>query len=72
MILGTAMGAILTRLQQVATINEQYQNAIVSARRLYEVLAAPADGAGEADVPAAAAGAGGGAVRARDLRLRRG
>src|SRR5204862_7352345 len=40
-ILGTAMGAILTRLQQVATINEQYQNAIVSARRLYEVLAAP-------------------------------
>jgi ATP-binding cassette subfamily B protein len=42
LILGSAMGAILTRLQQVATINEQYQNAIVSARRLYEVLAAPA------------------------------
>jgi ATP-binding cassette subfamily B protein len=41
LILGSAMGAILTRLQQVATINEQYQNAIVSARRLYEVLAAP-------------------------------
>ncbi|HYO10892.1 MAG TPA: ABC transporter ATP-binding protein [Tepidisphaeraceae bacterium] len=41
-ILGSAMGAILTRLQQVATINEQYQNAIVSARRLYEVLMAPA------------------------------
>ena len=40
-ILGTAMSAILTKLQQVATINEQYQNAIVSARRLYEVLAAP-------------------------------
>jgi len=40
-ILGSAMGAILTRLQAVATINEQYQNAIVSARRLYEVLAAP-------------------------------
>lgn len=38
MILGGAMGAILARLQQVATINEQYQNAIVSARRLYEVL----------------------------------
>jgi ABC-type multidrug transport system fused ATPase/permease subunit len=38
MILGQAMGAILTRLQAVATINEQYQNAIVSGRRLYEVL----------------------------------
>lgn len=40
LILGSAMGAILGRLQQVATINEQYQNAIVSARRLYEVLMA--------------------------------
>jgi ABC-type multidrug transport system fused ATPase/permease subunit len=38
MILQLAMGAILARLQQIATINEQYQNAIVSARRLYEVL----------------------------------
>ncbi|HWE00855.1 MAG TPA: ABC transporter ATP-binding protein [Tepidisphaeraceae bacterium] len=41
MILGQAMGAILSRLQAVATINEQYQNAIVSAKRLYEVLHAP-------------------------------
>jgi ABC-type multidrug transport system fused ATPase/permease subunit len=41
LILGSAMSAILTRLQQVAAINEQYQNAVVSARRLYEVLAAP-------------------------------
>ena len=40
-ILGGAMGTILGRLQQVATINEQYQNAIVSSRRLYEVLMAP-------------------------------
>jgi ABC-type multidrug transport system fused ATPase/permease subunit len=40
MILGGAMTAILGRLQQVATINEQYQNAIVSSRRLYEVLTA--------------------------------
>jgi ABC-type multidrug transport system fused ATPase/permease subunit len=40
-LLGGAMGAILGRLQQVATINEQYQNAIVSSRRLYEVLMAP-------------------------------
>ena len=40
LILGTAMGSILGKLQQVAAINEQYQNAIVSARRLYEVLAA--------------------------------
>src|SRR5438067_2449796 len=41
LILGTALSQILTRLQAVATINEQYQNAIVSARRLYEVLMAP-------------------------------
>ncbi|MCS7069910.1 MAG: ABC transporter ATP-binding protein/permease, partial [Anaerolinea sp.] len=40
MILQMAMGAILHRLQAVATINEQYQNAIVSARRLHEVLTA--------------------------------
>jgi ATP-binding cassette subfamily B protein len=40
MVLSAAMGAILARLQQVATINEQYQNAIVSSRRLYEVLMA--------------------------------
>jgi ATP-binding cassette subfamily B protein len=41
LILGSAMSAILSRLQAVATINEQYQNAIVSARRLYEVIMAP-------------------------------
>lgn len=35
-----AMGTILGRLQQVDAINQQYQAAIVSARRLYEVLAA--------------------------------
>jgi ATP-binding cassette subfamily B protein len=40
LMLGAAMGAILGRLQQVATVNEHYQNAIVSARRLHEVLAA--------------------------------
>jgi ATP-binding cassette, subfamily B, multidrug efflux pump len=39
--LGGAMGTILAKLQQVATINEQYQNAMVSSRRLYEVLMAP-------------------------------
>ncbi len=41
LILGAAMGSILTKLQQVSVINEQYQSAIVSARRLYEVLQAP-------------------------------
>lgn len=40
LMLGAAMGAILNRLQQVAVINDQYQNAIVSSRRLYEVLVA--------------------------------
>ncbi|HEY1921444.1 MAG TPA: ABC transporter ATP-binding protein [Tepidisphaeraceae bacterium] len=39
-ILGGAMGAMLARLQQVANINEQYQNAMVSSRRLYEVVMA--------------------------------
>ena len=39
-VLSTAMGTILGKLQQVGTINEQYQNAIVSARRLHEVLTA--------------------------------
>ena len=42
LMLGAAMGAILGRLQQVAHINDQYQSAIVSARRLHEVLMAPA------------------------------
>lgn len=41
LMLGAAMGAILGRLQQVSVINDQYQNAIVSARRLYEVLMTP-------------------------------
>ena len=41
LVLGGAMSQILARLQQVSVINEQYQNAIVSARRLYEVLMAP-------------------------------
>lgn len=40
-VLSGAMGAILGRLQGVAGIAEQYQDAIVSARRLYEILAAP-------------------------------
>lgn len=40
LMLGAAMGAILHRLQQVALINDQYQSAIVSSRRLHEVLAA--------------------------------
>ena len=40
LILGAAMSAILNRLEQVGTINEQYQNAVVSSRRLHEVLTA--------------------------------
>jgi ATP-binding cassette subfamily B protein len=42
LVLGGAMSQILARLQQVSVINEQYQNAMVSARRLYEVLHADA------------------------------
>ena len=57
MILGGAMGAILMRLQQVSTINEQYQNAIVSARRLWEVIAAPPTVPEKPDAVALPAGA---------------
>ena len=42
LIIQQSMQQILGRLQGVAQINEQYQNAIVSARRLHEVLMAPA------------------------------
>ena len=42
MILGVAMGAILGKLQLVNGMIEAYQKAIVSARRLFEVLDAPA------------------------------
>ena len=52
LILGTAMGAILGRLQGVAGISDQYQNAIVSARRLYEILAAPQTVPEQAAAPA--------------------
>jgi ATP-binding cassette, subfamily B, multidrug efflux pump len=41
--LGGLMWSILAKLQGIAGINEQYQNAIVSARRLYEVLMAPSN-----------------------------
>jgi ATP-binding cassette subfamily B multidrug efflux pump len=59
LILGTAMTAILSRLEQVGTINEQYQNAVVSSRRLYEVLMAVStvpEPAGAPPLPPGAAG----------------
>jgi ATP-binding cassette subfamily B protein len=59
LILGGAMGAILARLQQVSTINEQYQNAMVSSRRLYEVLTAPPTVPEKGDAKALAQGTGG-------------
>jgi len=40
LIVQMSMQAILGRLQAVAQINDQYQNALVSSRRLYEVLTA--------------------------------
>ncbi len=42
LVFGMAMSNILSRLQQINQISEQYQKAIVSARRFYEVLDAPA------------------------------
>ena len=71
-ILSTAMGTILGKLQQVGTINEQYQNAIVSARRLHEVLTAPAGRGRAARRPATAGRPRGRPVRRRDVRLRPG
>jgi ATP-binding cassette, subfamily B, multidrug efflux pump len=41
LIYGMAMGQILNRLQMINQVSEQYQKAIVSARRFYEVLDAP-------------------------------
>ncbi len=41
LVVGTAMAAILGRLQQVNQITEQYQKAITSSRRFFEVLDAP-------------------------------
>jgi ATP-binding cassette, subfamily B, multidrug efflux pump len=59
LVLGGAMSAILTRLQQVNVINENYQNAVVSARRLYEVIMArPTVPEAPAALPLPAAGAG--------------
>jgi ATP-binding cassette subfamily B protein len=59
LILGTAMGSILNRLQQISTISDQYQNAIVSARRLYEVLMAPSTIKIKPNCPALPPGPGG-------------
>ncbi|MCL2639802.1 MAG: ABC transporter ATP-binding protein/permease [Phycisphaerales bacterium] len=41
MVVGTAMSVILGRLQHVNQITEQYQKAITSVRRLFEILDAP-------------------------------
>ena len=38
LVFGSLMGQILSRLQQVNQISDQYQRAIVSARRFFEVL----------------------------------
>jgi len=41
LVVGTAMATILSRLQQINNITEQYQKAITSARRFFEVIDAP-------------------------------
>jgi ATP-binding cassette subfamily B protein/subfamily B ATP-binding cassette protein MsbA len=51
-VFGMALGQILSRLQQINQITEQYQKAIVSARRFYEVLDAPPTVPEERDAPA--------------------
>lgn len=60
LMLGSAMGAILMRLQQIATISEQYQDAIVSSQRLRDVLDAEstvAQDAAAGELPPGGAGA---------------
>lgn len=52
LVFGMALGQILSRLQQINQITEQYQKAIVSARRFYEVLDAPPTVPEENDAPA--------------------
>jgi ATP-binding cassette subfamily B protein len=61
LVFGMAMSQILGRLQQINQISEQYQKAIVSARRFYEVLDAPATVPEAPDAPSLPP-AGGGAV----------
>ena len=58
-ILATAMNALLTRLQQVSVINEQYQNAMVSAVRLFEVIFADSGIKEEPNAPALPSAPGG-------------
>jgi ABC-type multidrug transport system fused ATPase/permease subunit len=65
LILGAAMSAILNRLEQIGTINEQYQNAVVSSRRLHEVLTASATVPERSDAQPLAKGPG--AVRFEDV-----
>jgi ATP-binding cassette subfamily B protein len=59
LIFGMAMSQILSRLQQINQISEQYQKAIVSARRFYEVLDAPPTVPEIENAPALPANAGG-------------
>ncbi len=42
LVFGTAMGVILSRLQQINVVSDQYQKAVVSGRRFFEMLDAPA------------------------------
>jgi ATP-binding cassette, subfamily B, multidrug efflux pump len=59
LVVSWSMGAILGRLQNVAALNNQYQDAIVSARRLHEVLMAPPVVKELPDAPALPSGSGG-------------
>ncbi len=54
-VFGIAMGAILSRLQQINQISNQYQTAIVSARRFFEIIYADpsvTDTPGSPELPA--------------------
>jgi len=51
LILGVASGTILSKLQQINAMAETYQKAIVSARRIFEILDTPLEPASAPDAP---------------------
>lgn len=70
MILGVAMGAILGKLQLVNGMIEAYQKAVVSARRLFEVLDAPVSETADAVARSGASSPGGRASRVVEGAIR--
>jgi ATP-binding cassette subfamily B protein len=58
MILGIAMNQILGRIQQINTVSDSYQQAVVSSKRLYDILDSPSNTPEKADAEPLLPGAG--------------